>query len=92
MDTNVVVPTGPATCRVLFDYYVDPARFGDREFIESSLRASDAVQQEDIQLCHRVQEGLSSPAYDVGRYAPGVEGPMFHFHQLLYAAAHGREN
>ena len=44
------------------------------------------VQQEDIDLCISVQGGLHSPAYDVGRYAPGVEAPMHHFHCMLYDA------
>jgi hypothetical protein len=47
-------------------------------------QASDVVQQEDIGLCEAVQGGLASPGYDVGRYAPELEGPMFAFHQLLY--------
>jgi choline monooxygenase len=50
------------------------------------LQASDAVQQEDVALCEMVQRGLASPGYDVGRYAPEVEAPMFHFHNLLYGA------
>lgn len=31
-----------------------------------------------------VQEGLGSPSYDVGRYAPNVEHAMHHFHTLLH--------
>ncbi len=49
-------------------------------------QASDVVQQEDVWLCEMVQKGLQSPGYDVGRYAPEVEAPMFHFHQLVYQA------
>lgn len=44
------------------------------------------VQQEDIRLCESVQRGLHSPAYDSGRYAPGLEFPMHHFHSMLHAA------
>jgi choline monooxygenase len=39
---------------------------------------------EDIALCEAVQLGLQEPAYGVGRYAPGPEAPMFHFHSQLY--------
>lgn len=42
------------------------------------------MQKEDIILCEDVQNGLSSPAYDVGRYAPRVEQAMHHFHCLIY--------
>lgn len=43
-------------------------------------------QVEDIALCEGVQQGLQEPAYGVGRYAPGPEAPMYHFHSLLYGA------
>eukprot|EP00775_Hariotina_reticulata_P012655 gene12655-12782_t len=39
---------------------------------------------EDIALCEAVQLGLQEPAYGVGRYAPGPEAPMYHFHSQLY--------
>lgn len=42
------------------------------------------MQKEDIVLCEDVQNGLLSPAYDVGRYAPRVEQAMHHFHCLLH--------
>mmetsp|Transcript_58579 Transcript_58579/g.186753 ORF Transcript_58579/g.186753 Transcript_58579/m.186753 type:complete len:222 (+) Transcript_58579:97-762(+) len=89
MDTNVVVPTGVDTCVVRFDYWLDPARAGDTLYIEESLRASDQVQAEDHKLCELVQGGLASNGYDVGRYAPGVEAPMHHFHRLYYEAMTG---
>lgn len=44
------------------------------------------LQEEDIALCQAVQLGLQEPAYGVGRYAPGPEAPMYHFHSLLYGA------
>jgi hypothetical protein len=46
----------------------------------------DVVQEEDIALCEAVQLGLQEPAYGVGRYAPGPEAPMYHFHSLLYSS------
>jgi choline monooxygenase len=44
------------------------------------------LQEEDIALCEAVQLGLQEPAYGVGRYAPGPEAPMYHFHSLLYGS------
>jgi hypothetical protein len=41
-------------------------------FVSSSLAASDEVQQEDTALCQHVQDGLASPAYDVGRYVSAI--------------------
>ncbi|KAL4434335.1 hypothetical protein ABPG75_000776 [Micractinium tetrahymenae] len=83
LDVNTVIPLAADRCKVLFDYYLDASLASDQPFIAHSLAASDRVQQEDTGLCESVQRGLASPSYDVGRYAPGVEGPMFHFHQLL---------
>ena len=41
------------------------------------------VQQEDNMICESVQVGLQSTAYDMGRYAPGVEMADHTFHQTL---------
>ncbi|MFP6621089.1 MAG: SRPBCC family protein, partial [Pirellulaceae bacterium] len=83
MDTNTVIPLSVDRCLVVFDYYhegpVEPS------FREDSLLASDRVQQEDIDICTRVQAGLGSGAYDQGIYAPAFESPMLHFHRLLHS-------
>jgi len=34
MDTNLVLPTGPASCTVRFDWWLDPARCGDKELLQ----------------------------------------------------------
>lgn len=89
MDTNMVVPTGPNSCTVVYDYYLDNQQlssFNQEQldlFIQDSLRASDQVQQEDNMICESVQTGLESSAYDVGRYAPRVEMADHAFHQRL---------
>ncbi|CAA7407409.1 unnamed protein product [Spirodela intermedia] len=84
MDTNLVVPEGARRCRVIFDYFLDAALKDDDAFIEKSLEESETVQMEDVDLCEGVQKGLESPAYCSGRYAPGVEQAMHHFHCLLH--------
>lgn len=87
MDVNVVTPLAPACvdrCRVTFDWFAAPERAADPAFVSAAVAASDVVQREDEGLCAAVQTGLSSPAYGAGRYAPSLEAPMFHFHQMLY--------
>jgi choline monooxygenase len=84
MDTNWVVPLGHDRIRTVFDYYfakdlADP----ESDFVKRSLEASDRVQQEDIEICESVQRGLSSSAYDVGRYAPSLEQAAHDFHCRL---------
>ena len=86
MDTNVVTPTGPNTCVVHFDYFVE-ADFMPRvddKFVEESLAASGRVQTETTWLCEKVQGGMESPGYGSGRYAPAMEAAMFHFHDRLW--------
>ncbi|KAL0302403.1 UNVERIFIED_CONTAM: Choline monooxygenase, chloroplastic [Sesamum angustifolium] len=84
MDTNLVLPLGPQKCQVIFDYFLDVSLKDDSAFIEKSLEHSEKVQDEDIILCKAVQQGLESPAYEVGRYSPTVEMAMHHFHCLLH--------
>jgi choline monooxygenase len=85
MDTNLVWPISADKCRVIFDYYLDESKLSDLHFIEDSLSSSHKVQLEDMYLCDSVQQGLnSSYGYNTGRYVPGVEFPMYHFHQLLH--------
>lgn len=87
LDTNVVVPTAPDRCKVIFNYFLDKSNPSatDEAWVEASLKDSNKVQDEDTALCEDVQAGLESPAYDKGRYAPRLEHPMFHFHQQLHS-------
>ena len=73
MDTNMVVPTGPDTTNVVYDYFLEKDKMeelgGDLEsYVEQSLAESDKVQQEDNMICESVQRGLESSAYDTGRW------------------------
>lgn len=87
LDTNWVIPLGVDRCFTVFDYFFENP--DDTNFIEKSLADSHQVQQEDIDICESVQKGLSSSAYDVGRYAPTVEMGELHFHRLLAGALRG---
>jgi choline monooxygenase len=84
VQTNVVVPTGPETCNVVFDYW-----FPQGEGVESvarrqeSIRWSDGIQREDIMLCEEVQRNLRSRSYTAGRYSARRENGVHHFHEML---------
>ncbi|KAL7137124.1 hypothetical protein ABFS83_10G072300 [Erythranthe nasuta] len=84
MDTNLVLPLGPKKCQVIFDYFLDASLTDNVAFIGKCLEDSERVQVEDTFLCKSVQEGLESPAYNMGRYSPNVEMAMHHFHCLLH--------
>jgi choline monooxygenase len=94
LQTNHVVPVAPDRCRVVFDYYFDEVA-GDaaRKRIEEDVAYSNRVQAEDIDICERVQAGLSSRAYDRGRFSVEMEQGVHHFQSLLrkaYRRAAGR--
>ena len=85
LDINVVFPTGPETCTVVFDFFFSPESVKDHQFVSESLAKSEQVQKEDMLICRSVQRGLRSSAYDTGRYAPKLEHGMYAFHQWLAA-------
>ncbi|CAH1265556.1 Hypp3197 [Branchiostoma lanceolatum] len=86
LDTNLLLPLAADRTRIVMDYFLEEdfvKNTSDKElagFVETSLKDSDHVQKEDNGICESVQKGLSSSAYDVGRYLPSIEhGPhMFH--------------
>jgi choline monooxygenase len=41
------------------------------------------VNQEDVEICERVQQGLRSALYIPGRYCPSTEHCLHHFHRLV---------
>ena len=82
--------TGPGTCRVIYDYYLEAEKIDKlnkseeyEDYMDKSLLASDQVHQEDAMICESVQRGLGSSGYDIGRYAPGVEMADHQFHLAL---------
>lgn len=88
LDTNRVVPLAVDRCAVVFDYWLERDSNGNvpplsDPLIQEQLQTSHRIQLEDEELCARVQQGIQSDSYDVGRYAPTVEQGMHHFHRLL---------
>ena len=81
LDVNRVLPVAPNRCVVHFDWWFDAGC--DDDFIRDSMAQSDKIQQEDLEICERVQNGMESGAFDRGRYAPRLETAMQHFHCLL---------
>ena len=84
LDTNVVWPLAPDRCRVVFDFYF--AAGTDPAFADESIRVADRVQAEDVGICERVQKGLTSSSYTVGRFSVKREAAGYHFHRLLAAS------
>lgn len=84
LQTNLVLPDGAERCRVVFRYFYDDV--ADAKRVADDLAYSDAVQQEDIAICERVQQGLGSRAYDRGRFSVTYEAGVHHFQELVRQA------
>ena len=87
LQLNQVIPVSERHCCVLFDYYyADTESVAAKAMIAEDLRFSDEVQQEDIAICERVQQGLESGAYTAGRLSPKRESGVHHFQELVRKA------
>jgi choline monooxygenase len=87
LQTNLVTPVASDRCRIVFDYYyTDSGSPAAKTMIAADLAFSDEVQQEDIGICERVQQGLESGAYTAGRLSPKRELGVHHFQELVRAA------
>jgi choline monooxygenase len=67
---------------------VDAAKSVRSTVIADTVKFSDEIQLEDIDICESVQRGLQSSTYDAGRYSPKRENGVHHFH-MLYADSMG---
>ena len=84
VQVNQVIPDGPDRCHVHFWYYYDdPESLKQQQRIAADIAYSDAVQAEDREICERVQQGLSSRAYDRGRFSVEMEEGVWTFQRLL---------
>jgi choline monooxygenase len=94
LQTNLVVPMGHDRCRVEFGFFYREATGPAAErAITEDLEYSDRVQREDMDICEHVQRGLSSRAYDRGRFSVDAEQGVHHFqHRLKQAYRAWRES
>ncbi len=83
LQTNVIIPEGSKT-RVVFDsYYSNINSQKTQQLIRQDKEFSDEVQQEDIIICERVQQGLNSGSYHSGRLCMKRETAVLHYQNLI---------
>lgn len=86
LQLNTIIPLAQDRTRVVFDYFFhDITSEKARAMIATDLEASELIQQQDIDICERVQEGLASQAYDRGRFSVKRESGVHHFQDTLKA-------
>jgi choline monooxygenase len=79
ISVNVVEPQGVDRTRVRFLTYVS-----DEQLLgQGAGNNLDAVELEDEWVVERVHLGTASRLYHSGRYSPGMEKGVYHFHELL---------
>jgi choline monooxygenase len=84
MDTNVVHPLSPGSCRVEIDFYMSTLEsFDSGRVARETVEIGHQIQLEDVGVCEDVQRGLASRSFDTGRYSVRREMAVHHFHQLL---------
>ncbi|MCA9727344.1 MAG: aromatic ring-hydroxylating dioxygenase subunit alpha [Candidatus Eisenbacteria bacterium] len=87
LQINRVLPLASDRTEVHFDYlYEDTGSPKAEARIAADIDYSDRVQQEDVEICELVQRGLSSRAYQRGRFSAKRESGVHHFQNLLRAA------
>ena len=87
LQTNLILAVDHENTNVIFDYYYDDAENPHiKKMIEADIEYSDGIQVEDIEICEEVQKGLSSRAYDRGRFSVKCEQGVYHFQTLLKRA------
>lgn len=87
LQVNLIVPLSHDRTEVIFDYfYRDITSEAAQKLIREDWAYSELVQQQDIDICERVQQGLASRAYDQGRLSVKRESGVHHFQNLLKTA------
>ena len=82
ISSNIIVPLSHDRTLTVFEWFF-PADV-DPQIPAKTIAFSDAIQQEDIRLCEAVQQGLSSRAYQRGRFSVKRENGVHHFHLLVH--------
>ncbi|HMA33543.1 MAG TPA: SRPBCC family protein [Chloroflexia bacterium] len=87
MSSNLIIPLGLDRTLTIFEWFFHEQGGGAAwEGVQQAVAFSDEIQQEDIAICEAVQRGLSSRAYDRGRFSVKRENGVHHFHSLVYDA------
>lgn len=85
MSINIILPLDHARTLTIFEWYFEePGTGSGWESMQQTIAFSDEIQQEDIEICVSVQQGLQSRAYDRGRFSVKRENGVHHFQALVH--------
>ena len=87
LQTNVILPAANNKTKIIFDYYYSELGSDKtKNLIQQDREFSDEIQEEDITICQRVQQGLNSGSYHAGRLCIKRETGVLHFQNLVRQA------
>ena len=81
LQTNIIEPINASSCNVYFDYYFENEE--DLESIQEDISFSEEVQNEDINICERIQIGLKSDGFAHGVFSKKYETGVSHFQSYI---------
>ena len=81
LQTNIIEPITTSSCNVFFDYYFENEE--DLNSIQEDISFSEEVQNEDINICERIQIGLESDGFDYGVFSKKYETGVSHFQSYI---------
>jgi len=81
LQTNIIEPINASSCNVYFDYYFENEE--DLESIQEDIFFSEEIQNEDIDICERIQTGLESDGFDQGVFSKKYETGVSHFQSYI---------
>lgn len=85
MSINIILPIDHERTLTIFEWYFEEPGTGEGwESMQQTIAFSDEIQQEDIEICVNVQQGLKSRAYDSGRFSVKRENGVHHFQKLVH--------
>jgi choline monooxygenase len=85
MSINIILPINHEQTLTIFEWYFEqPGTGAGWESVQQTIAFSDEIQQEDIEICEAVQQGLHSRAYNQGRFSVRRENGVAHFQALVH--------
>lgn len=84
LQINIILPLTHEKTLTIFEwYFLQPGSGAGWNSLQESIKFSDEVQREDIEICEIVQKGLRSRTYNAGRFSAKRENGVHHFHLLV---------
>ena len=79
LSVNIIVPISVNETKIFYQGYIKDSTLAN----QGAGGELDLVETQDQEIVEMIQKGMSSQAYDRGRYSPTMERGVHHFHRML---------